>query len=184
MSHNVTFAVQYFWNDPDNQKYVKAYFNDYPGVWRHGDFIRITRHGGIVVYGRSDTTLNPGGVRIGTAEIYRQVESISEIKDSIVVGQRWQNDIRIILFVVLKEGVVLTEELKVKIKRTIKEGASPRHVPAKIISVKDVPYTISGKKVELAVTNIIHNDPIKNKDALINPDSLEQFKNIAELKAD
>ncbi|MBI3019697.1 MAG: acetoacetate--CoA ligase [Deltaproteobacteria bacterium] len=173
----------YFWNDPEQKKYVSAYFQRYPNIWHHGDYVEITARGGLIVYGRSDATLNPGGVRIGTAEIYRQMESLPEIKDSIVVGQQWQNDIRVILFIVLQEGYRLTEELAAKIKKTIKGGASPRHVPAKILTVTDIPYTISGKKVELAVTRIIHNEPIQNKDALANPDSLEQFKNRPELQS-
>ena len=173
----------YFWNDEDQKKYVGAYFSRYPNIWHHGDYVEITPRGGVIVYGRSDATLNPGGIRIGTAEIYRQIENLPEIKDSIVVGQQWQNDIRVILFVVLQEGYQLTEELVAKIKKTIKEGASPRHVPAKILTVADIPYTISGKKVELAVTNMIHNEPVKNKDALANPNSLEQFKNRPELQS-
>jgi len=173
----------YFWNDENQKKYMGAYFGCYPNIWHHGDYVEITPRGGVIVYGRSDATLNPGGIRIGTAEIYRQIENLSEIKDSIVVGQQWQNDIRVILFVVLQEGAHLTEELVAKIKKTIKEGASPRHVPAKILTVTEIPYTMSGKKVELAVTNIIHHEPVKNKDALINPNSLEQFKNRPELQS-
>ncbi|MBI2646334.1 MAG: acetoacetate--CoA ligase [Deltaproteobacteria bacterium] len=173
----------YFWDDPEQKKYLSAYFQRYPNIWHHGDYVEITARGGLIVYGRSDATLNPGGVRIGTAEIYRQMESLPEIKDSIVVGQQWQNDVRVILFVVLHGSYQLTEELITKIKKTIKEGASPRHVPAKILTVTDIPYTISGKKVELAVTRIIHNEPIKNKDALANPGSLEQFKNRSELQS-
>lgn len=177
----------YFWDDPEQKKYRNAYFQHYlnmgPNIWHHGDYVEITPRGGLIVYGRSDATLNPGGVRIGTAEIYRQIEALPEIKDSIVVGQQWQNDIRVILFVILQEGYLLTEELIAKIKKTIKEGASPRHVPAKILTVTDIPYTISGKKVELAVTCIIHNESVKNKDALANPDSLEQFKNRPELQS-
>lgn len=172
----------YFWNDPDNEKYFKAYFNKYPNVWAHGDYIEITDTGGVIIYGRSDATLNPGGVRIGTAEIYRQVENLPEVADSIVVGQNWQDDVRVILFVKMTEGVELTEALKNKIRKTIRENASPRHVPAKIIEVKDIPYTINMKKVELAVRNVIHGEPVQNKDALANPESLELYKNIPELQ--
>ncbi|MCL6638163.1 MAG: acetoacetate--CoA ligase [Firmicutes bacterium] len=171
-----------FWNDPDNKKYQSAYFDVYPNVWRHGDYVEITGNGGVIIYGRSDATLNPGGVRIGTAEIYRQVETLPEILDSIVVGQDWDNDVRVILFVKPAAGVELTEELKNKIKKVIRENTTPRHVPAKIIAVKDIPYTINGKKVELAVRNIIHNQPVLNKDALANPEALEYYKDIEELQ--
>jgi acetoacetyl-CoA synthetase len=172
----------YFWNDPDNKKYVKAYFEKYPGIWTHGDFVEITDTGGVIIYGRSDATLNPGGVRIGTAEIYRQVETFPEVSDSIVVGQKWEDDERIILFVKLAEGKELTQELQNKIKKSIRENASPRHVPAKIIVVDDIPYTINMKKVELAVRNVIHRDPVLNKDALANPEALDLYKDIPELK--
>jgi acetoacetyl-CoA synthetase len=172
----------YFWNDPDNKKYVKAYFEKYPGIWTHGDFVEITDTGGVIIYGRSDATLNPGGVRIGTAEIYRQVETFPEVSDSIVVGQKWEDDERIILFVKLAEGKELTQELQNKIKKSIRENASPRHVPAKIIAVRDIPYTINMKKVELAVRNVIHRDPVLNKDALANPEALDLYKDIPELK--
>ena len=171
----------YFWNDDDGKKYKTAYFDYYPGVWRHGDYIKITVNGGIVVYGRSDATLNPGGVRIGTAEIYRIVESMDEILDSLVVGQNWKNDVRIILFVVLKKNQLLNEKMIEKIKNTIRSNTTPRHVPAKIIQIKDVPRTISGKKVELAVARILHNENVENRDALANPDSLEQFRKILPL---
>jgi acetoacetyl-CoA synthetase len=161
---------------------VKAYFEKYPGIWTHGDFVEITDTGGVIIYGRSDATLNPGGVRIGTAEIYRQVETFPEVSDSIVVGQKWEDDERIILFVKLAEGKELTQELQNKIKRSIRESASPRHVPAKIIAVRDIPYTINMKKVELAVRNVIHRDPVLNKDALANPEALDLYKDIPELK--
>ncbi len=173
----------YFWNDPENKKYRSAYFDVYPNVWRHGDYIEITGYGGVIIYGRSDATLNPGGVRIGTAEIYRQVETLPEILDSIVVGQDWENDVRVILFVKTAEGVVLTDELIKKIKSTIRENTTPRHVPAKVIAVRDIPYTLNGKKVEMAVRNIIHNQPVLNQDALANPGALELFKDLPELKA-
>jgi acetoacetyl-CoA synthetase len=165
----------FFWNDPDGKKYKTAYFERYPGVWHHGDFIKITERGGIIVYGRSDATLNPGGVRIGTAEIYRIVEAMDEIADSLVIGQNWKNDIKIILFVVTKNGLKLSLDLIDRIKINIRNSASPRHVPSKIIEIKDVPRTISGKKVELAVSRLINGESIDNKDALSNPDSLEQF---------
>ena len=172
----------YFWNDPAKEKYQSAYFDVYPGVWTHGDYIEITDTG-IVIYGRSDTVLKPGGVRIGTAEIYRQVETLDEITDSVVAGQDWEGDVRIILFVKLAEGVELTEDLVKKIKTTIRKNATPRHVPAKIITVADIPYTISGKKVEKAVRNVIHHEPVPNIDALANPESLELYKNLKELES-
>jgi acetoacetyl-CoA synthetase len=171
-----------FWNDPGDKKYLDAYFRKFPNVWTHGDYIEITSHGGVVIYGRSDATLNPGGVRIGTADIYSQVESLPEIADSLAVGQNWESDVRIILFVKLAEGFQLTDELKARISETIRENTTPRHVPAKIIEVKDIPYTISMKKVELAVKNLIHGEPVLNADALINPESLELYKDLPELQ--
>ncbi len=171
----------HFWNDADGQKYRNAYFDAFPRVWSHGDYIEITEHGGVIVYGRSDATLNPGGVRIGTAEIYRQVESFPEILDSLAIGQDWNDDVRIILFVKLREGCELDEDLFGSIKAAIRRNATPRHVPAKIISVPDIPYTISGKKVELAVRNIVHRREVKNRDALANPESLDYFEGISEL---
>ncbi|NIA19905.1 MAG: acetoacetate--CoA ligase [Xanthomonadaceae bacterium] len=172
----------YFWNDPDNQKYLDAYFRRYPNIWCHGDYIKITETGGVIFYGRSDATLNPGGVRIGTAEIYRQVETIPEIKDSVVIGQNWDNDVRVILFVILNEGVELTEELEKRIKTTIRKNTTPRHVPAKVIPVADIPYTISGKKVELAVRKVVEGREVTNKDALANPQALECFKDLPQLQ--
>jgi acetoacetyl-CoA synthetase len=172
----------YFWNDPENSKYKAAYFERYPGVWHHGDYILITSEGGVVIYGRSDATLNPGGVRIGTAEIYRVVENMVEVEDSIVVGQDWEKDIRVILFVKLKEGIRLDDELMDKIKRNIREKTTSRHVPAKILAVNDIPYTINGKKVELAVKKIIHNQDVENRDALKNPEALDNYSNLEELK--
>ena len=169
----------YFWNDPDHQKYQDAYFDVYPGVWRHGDWIEISEHGGVIIYGRS---LKPSGVRIGTAEIYRQVELIPEVLDSLVVGQDWESDVRIVLFVKLREGQQLTDELVKKIKTTIRQNASPRHVPAKILAVEDIPYTISGKKVELAVRKVIHGQEVKNKDALANPHALDLYADLQELR--
>jgi acetoacetyl-CoA synthetase len=171
-----------FWNDADGKKFHAAYFSANEGVWTHGDYAEITRHGGIVVHGRSDAVLNPGGVRIGTAEIYRQVEKLDEVVDSIVIGQQWQSDVRVILFVVLREGIHLDEELIGKIKHTIRSNTTPRHVPAKIIQIDEVPRTISGKIVELAVRNVIHNLPVKNTDALANPQALEQFRHLSELQ--
>jgi acetoacetyl-CoA synthetase len=172
----------YFWNDPDNSNYSEAYFDVYPGVWLHGDYIEITEHGGVIIYGRSDATLNPGGVRIGTAEIYRQVESIPEIVDSLVVGQDWDDDVRIVLFVKLREDVKLDDQLVDRIKTTIRKNCTPRHVPAKCIEVADIPYTISGKKVELAVQNVVHGREVKNRDALANPEALECYVDLPELK--
>ncbi len=171
----------YFWDDPDGEKYHHAYFDVYPNIWRHGDYIRITETGGVVIYGRSDATLNPGGVRIGTAEIYRRVEQINEIEDSLVVGQEWQNDVRVILFVKLKPDAVLTDELRDRIKKDIRANASPRHIPAKIIQVPDIPYTLNMKKVELAVKKVIHGKEVKNKDSLSNPQSLDFYENMEEL---
>ncbi len=174
----------YFWNDDSGEKYHNAYFDVYPGVWRHGDYIKITENNGVIFYGRSDATLNPGGVRIGTAEIYRQMADIPEIEDSLVIGQEWKGDVRVILFVKMKEGEKLDEELKGVIKRTIRANASPRHVPAKIIEIGDIPYTINMKKVEIAVRNIIHGKPARNQDALRNPESLKLYQDIPELRKD
>jgi len=172
----------YFWNDPDGEKYRSAYFDVYPNVWRHGDFVELTDHDGMIIYGRSDATLNPGGVRIGTAEIYRQAESLDEIDDSVAVGQAWEDDVRVILFVKLAEGVEFDEELVVRLKRLIRTNCTPRHVPAKIIPIEDIPYTISGKKVELAVKKVIENRPVLNRDALKDPEVLELYRNIHELR--
>jgi len=174
----------YFWDDPDGKKYHSAYFDVYPGVWRHGDYIEITEHGGVVIYGRSDATLNPGGVRIGTAEIYRQVEQLEEIEDSLVVGQNWKNDVRVILFVKTAPEYTLTDTLKEKIRQTIRANASPRHVPAKILEVPDIPYTLNMKKVELAVKKTIHGQPVLNKDALRNPEVLDYYAGLKELQED
>ena len=175
----------YFWDDPNDEKYHAAYFDVYPNVWRHGDFIEIREDtGGVIIYGRSDATLNPGGVRIGTAEIYRQVEQMEEIDDSLVIGQEWKGDVRVILFVKLAEGQELTGELKNKIKQLLRTNASPRHVPAKIISIPDVPYTLNMKKVELAVKKVIEGQPVLNRDALGNPEVLDYYENIKELQED
>jgi acetoacetyl-CoA synthetase len=174
----------YFWNDPNFEKYHAAYFDVYPNIWRHGDYIVITERGGVIMFGRSDATLNPGGVRIGTAEIYRQMDQIQEVADCVVVGQDWKNDIRVILFVKMAEGVELTGAIKAKIKQTIRSNASPRHVPAKIIAVADIPYTLNMKKVEIAVKKVIQNQPVSNKDALSNPEALECYADIKELQED
>ncbi len=174
----------YFWDDPDNEKYFSAYFGVYPGVWRHGDYIEINDRGGVVIFGRSDATLNPGGVRIGTAEIYRQVELLREVEDSVVVSQNWKNDVRVILFVKMAPGFELTEEVKKRIKDTIRTHASPRHVPAKILAVPEILYTLNMKKVELAVRNVIHQEPVRNKDALKNPEVLDFYANFKELQED
>ncbi len=172
----------YFWNDPDGEKYHKAYFTLFQDIWHHGDFIRISEHGGIKIFGRSDATLNPGGVRIGTAEIYRVVEALDFIKDSLVIGQKWKGDQRVVLFLKMKEGPALNDELIKEIKSQIRSNCSPRHVPAKILMIKEIPYTINGKKVEIAVRKIIHGEDVTNKDALANPNSLELFKEIPELQ--
>jgi acetoacetyl-CoA synthetase len=171
-----------FWDDPDHSKYRSAYFNHFPGVWRHGDWARITPHDGLVILGRSDATLNPGGVRIGTAEIYRQVEQLPEVVESLVIGQEWEADERIVLFVRLREGVALDEPLISRIKSRIREYASPHHVPRKVIQVSDIPRTISGKITELAVRDMIHGRPVSNVDALANPGALDQFRNRPELQ--
>lgn len=171
-----------FWNDPVLEKYKSAYFDKYPNIWCHGDYMEKTKRGGYIIHGRSDATLNPGGVRIGTAEIYRQVEQIEQIMEAIVVGQEWDQDIRIILFVKMRENSSLTNELKDEIKKCIKEKASPRHVPAKIIAVEDIPRTKSGKITELAVRDIIHGKEIKNISALANPEALDCYRNLDDLK--
>jgi acetoacetyl-CoA synthetase len=174
----------YFWDDPDGGKYHSSYFDVYDNIWRHGDFITVTDRGGVIMLGRSDATLNPGGVRIGTAEIYRQVEQMEEIEDSVVIGQNWKNDIRVILFVKLAGDHELTEELKAKIRQTIRTNASPRHVPAKILATPAVPYTLNMKKVELAVKKIIEGKPVLNRDALGNPEALDYYQDLPELQQD
>ena len=170
-----------FRNDEGDEKYRNAYFLKYKNIWHHGDYAEIKDSGGIVIHGRSDATLNPGGVRLGTAEIYSEVEKFDEIKEALVVGLAWDNDVRVILFVVLNNKHKLTEKLIMKVKKQIRENISPRHVPAKIFSIKDIPKTKNGKIVELAVKQTIDGDQIKNLDALANPESLNQFKNIKEL---
>tara|TARA_X000001036_G_scaffold426677_1_gene454367 strand:- start:95 stop:1096 length:1002 start_codon:yes stop_codon:yes gene_type:complete len=171
-----------FWNDKYDIKFKKAYFNKYKNIWHHGDYAKITNKKGFVIFGRSDTTLNPGGVRLGTAEIYSEIERFKEIKESLVVGQSWDNDIRIVLFVILNSKYKLTEGLLKRMKLQIRKNASPRHVPNKIIEILDIPRTKSGKIVELAVKNIIEGNKIKNKEALANPECLKEFMNIKELK--
>ena len=171
-----------FWNDPEGAKYRKAYFSHFPGVWRHGDWARLTSNGGMIIYGRSDATLNPGGVRIGTAEIYRQVEHMEEVLEAIVVGQEWEDDVRIVLFVRLKEGLTLDETLIRNIQTGVRESASPHHVPRKIVQVADIPRTISGKISELAVSNVIHGREVTNTDALANPEALDLYRDLKELR--
>ena len=171
----------HFWNDPNGEKYHQAYFNVLPGIWYHGDYIEINDHGGVQIFGRSDATLNPGGVRIGTAEIYRVVDTFDEVEDSLVVGQKWEDDERVILFIKLNKKRIFTENLTKQIKQSIRNNCSPRHVPAIVLETKDIPYTINGKKVEIAVKKIIHGDKVSNKDALANPESLDLYQNLNEL---
>ena len=171
-----------FWNDPDGSKYHDAYFARFPNIWCHGDFAEITGHGGMIIHGRSDATLNPGGVRIGTAEIYAQVEQVPEVIEALAIGQDWDSDVRVVLFVRLRAGVALDADLVARIRKQIRDGASPRHVPAKIVAVADIPRTKSGKITELAVRDVVHGREVKNKEALANPEALELYKNIAELK--
>jgi acetoacetyl-CoA synthetase len=170
-----------FFNDPDGKRYHAAYFERFPNVWCHGDYASITPRGGVIIYGRSDAVLNPGGVRIGTAEIYRQVEKLPEILESIAVGQEWNGDVRVVLFVKLREGVALDEPLRKTIRETIRANTTARHVPAKIVAVADIPRTLSGKIVELAVRETIHDRPVSNTDALANPEALEHFRHLPEL---
>jgi len=172
-----------FWNDASGAKYRAAYFDRFPGVWCHGDYMELTARGTCIIYGRSDATLNPGGVRIGTAEIYRQVERLEEVVESLVIGQDWDNDVRVVLFVRLREGLEIDDSLSRKIKDQIRSNTTPRHVPARIVQVADIPRTKSGKIVELAVRNVVHGNPVKNIEALANPEALEQFRDLAELKA-
>jgi acetoacetyl-CoA synthetase len=171
-----------FWNDPDGRKYRAAYFDKFPGVWCHGDYVELTKHDGMIIYGRSDAVLNPGGVRIGTAEIYRQVEQLDEVVESLVVGQQWDNDERVVLFVRLRDGMTLSADLIRKIKDQIRHNTTPRHVPARVVQVGEIPRTKSGKIVELAVRDVIHNREVKNREALANPDALDQFRDLPELQ--
>ncbi|MBM13525.1 MAG: acetoacetate--CoA ligase [Halieaceae bacterium] len=170
-----------FWQDPDGSKFHRAYFDRWPGVWAHGDYGEVTAEGGFIIHGRSDAVLNPGGVRIGTAEIYRQVEQVSEVLDSVVVGQSWQDDVRVILFVVLREGLTLDDVLINRIRHTIRANTTPRHVPTRVIQVSDIPRTISGKIAELAVRKVIHGETVGNRDALANPEALALFSGLTEL---
>lgn len=172
-----------FWNDPEGRKYRAAYFERFPGIWHHGDYAALTENDGIVIYGRSDAVLNPGGVRIGTAEIYSAVEGLEEILEALAVGQDWENDVRVVLFVRLRAQITLDEALQKKIRDTIRKNTSPRHVPAKVIAVPDLPRTLSGKLTELAVRNVIHGQPVKNMDALANPGALEHFRDLPDLKS-
>jgi acetoacetyl-CoA synthetase len=171
-----------FWNDPDGARYRAAYFERFPGIWCHGDFAEWTEHGGIIIHGRSDATLNPGGVRIGTGEIYRQVEQVPEVIEALAVGQDFDGDVRVVLFVRLREGASLDEPLLKRIKTQIRTGASPRHVPAKVVAVADIPRTKSGKIVELAVREVVHGRPVKNIEALANPAALDLFRDLPELR--
>jgi acetoacetyl-CoA synthetase len=172
-----------FYKDTDGSKYHSAYFERFDNVWCHGDYVEITEHGGVIVYGRSDSTLNPGGVRIGTAEIYRQVEKLSDVVEGIVIGQQWDFDVRVVLFVVLLEGLILDDELVNLIKSEVRANCTPRHVPAKVIQVADIPRTKSGKITELAVRDVVHGREVKNKEALANPEALELFRDVEELKS-
>jgi acetoacetyl-CoA synthetase len=172
-----------FWNDPDGAKYRAAYFEKYPGVWCHGDYVSMTEHGGMIVYGRSDAILNPGGVRIGTAEIYRQVEQLDEVVEGLVIGQDWDGDVRVVLFVVLREGVVLDDDLRDRIRAQIRANTSPRHVPAKVVQVADIPRTKNGKIVELAVRDVVHRRDVKNKEALANPEALDLYRDLEVLQS-
>jgi acetoacetyl-CoA synthetase len=171
-----------FWNDPGDRKYHAAYFERFPNVWCHGDFAELTAHDGLIIYGRSDATLNPGGVRIGTAEIYRIVEQFEEVAESIVVGQEWDDDVRVVLFLRLQPGFCLNEDLHRRLRQAIRRMATPRHVPAIILEVPDIPRTISGKIVEIAVRDVLHGRDVPNTDALANPEALEYFRDRAELR--
>ena len=171
-----------FWNDPDGARYRAAYFERFDGVWAHGDFAELTESGGLIIHGRSDAVLNPGGVRIGTAEIYRQVEKLDEVLESIAIGQNWKDDVRVVLFVVLRDGIELDGALEQRIRQVIRVNTTPRHVPAKIIAVPEIPRTRSGKIVEIAVRSVVHGEPVQNTEALANPEALEHFRDIAELK--
>jgi acetoacetyl-CoA synthetase len=173
-----------FWDDPDGSAYRRAYFERFENVWCHGDWAELTPEDGLVIHGRSDATLNPGGVRIGTAEIYRQVERLDEVQESLAIGQRWKGDVRIVLFVRLRDGLTLDEALRERIRAAIRRGATPRHVPARIVQVTDIPRTLSGKIVELAVARVVHGEPVRNLDALANPEALAQFRDLAELQND
>jgi len=173
-----------FWNDADGSRYRAAYFERFSGVWAHGDFAELTEDGGLIIHGRSDAVLNPGGVRIGTAEIYRQVEKLDEVVESIAIGQNWKDDVRVVLFVVLRDDVALDEPLRQRIRSVIRENATPRHVPAKILAVPGIPRTKSGKIVELAVRSVVHGEAVKNTEALANPEALVHFRGLSQLDED
>jgi acetoacetyl-CoA synthetase len=173
-----------FWNDADGARYKAAYFDRFEGIWAHGDFAELTASGGMVIHGRSDAVLNPGGVRIGTAEIYRQVEKLGEVVESIAIGQNWKDDVRVVLFVILRDGIVLDDDLQERIRDVIRQNTTLRHVPAKIVAVPEIPRTKSGKIVELAVRSVVHGDAVKNTDALANPEALAHFSGIDELQTD
>ena len=172
-----------FWNDANDSRYRAAYFERFDGVWAHGDFAELTPEGGMAIHGRSDAVLNPGGVRIGTAEIYRQVEKLDDVVESIAIGQHWQDDVRVVLFVVLRDGIDLSDELQQEIRHVVRINTTPRHVPARILAVADIPRTKSGKIVELAVRSVVHNEPVRNTEALANPEALEFFRNRPELQS-
>jgi len=173
-----------FWNDADGRKYRAAYFERFPGIWHHGDYAALTAHDGLVIYGRSDAVLNPGGVRIGTAELYAAVETLDEVVEALAIGQDWRDDVRVVLFVRLRPGITLDEMLRGRIRAAIRARTTPRHVPAKIVAVTDLPRTLSGKLSELAVRNVIHGRAVVNADALANPQALEQFRDLPELASD
>ena len=181
-SEDVTIACGAVGRVIDETAGCSAYFETYPNTWAHGDFVKLTSHGGVQIFGRSDATLNPGGVRIGTAEIYRQVEKLDEVLESICVGQDWEDDVRVVLFVRLRDGVALDADLEGRIKGTIRANTTPRHVPAKIIAVPDIPRTVSGKITELAVRDMIHGRTVKNTDALANPEALEHYRDLPQLQ--
>lgn len=172
-----------FWDDPDHSRFHDAYFALFDNLWAHGDYGEITGHDGIIIHGRSDAVLNPGGIRIGTAEIYRQVEKVEVVLESLCIGQPWKDDVRVVLFVRLKPDIVLDEALQHEIRETIRANTTPRHVPAVVIQVQDIPRTISGKIVELAVRKVVLGEEVKNKDALANPEALDLFKDLPELQA-
>ena len=169
-------------NDDDGAKYRSAYFERYDNIWHHGDFVELTERGGMIIFGRSDATLNPGGVRIGTAEIYRQVEQFEEVIEAICIGQEWDDDTRVVLFVVLRDGETLDDDLTQRIRQRVRQNCSPRHMPSKVIAVTDIPRTKSGKITELAVRDIVHGRDVKNKEALANPEALELYRDLAELQ--
>ena len=172
-----------FWHDPGRERYRAAYFNRFPGLWHQGDFAEWCEHGGMAIHGRSDATLNPGGVRIGTAEIYRQVEQVDEVVEGLVVGQEWQGDVRIVLFVRLRDGLELDDTLSDTLRKRIRANASPHHVPKKILQVADIPRTRSGKITELAVREVIHGRPVKNAEALANPEALDLYRDLPALQS-